>query len=148
MTAVPEVIKADPDAETFIFLDYSWSKITRNINRERNICTMPLVYHQVPDYYFVSVTPMDKNGYFNLSRSNSATLEVIRAQGGKNKNLKVIVEVNPKLPQVCGDNYIHISDVDTIVEAISPHNPFSIPAVPGTQVTARSISVMEQPDFA
>jgi len=76
--------------------------------------------HYVPYYRhfltvnvaMVSVTPMDKHGYFNLSCSIGGAYGVLEHAD------YVIVEVNENLPRIFGgfDECIHISDVDCIVE--------------------------------
>jgi acyl-CoA hydrolase len=69
------------------------------------------------DVCFVQVSPMDKQGFFNFSTSNSLT--IAHCQKAKT----VIVEVNNTLPICLGGNgeAIHISQVDIIVEG--PNNP-------------------------
>ena len=141
----PEITKADPEGDIFVLMDYSWSKTTRKLHREKKaIWPLTYLYHEMPmyyshdvyncDYVFFAVTPMDKNGYFNCSAANSHILDIVRAKGGKGKNLKVIAEINPKLPVVPGDNYLHISDVDLIVEAREPVEPVSLPKIKATEI--------------
>jgi acyl-CoA hydrolase len=67
------------------------------------------------DRVFVTVSPMDKNGYFFYSLDNLFESEAIRysIENGK----KIVVEVNPNMPRIFGETEIHISDVDYIVEA-------------------------------
>jgi acyl-CoA hydrolase len=62
------------------------------------------------DVFVATVTPMDEHGYFRFSLSN------IGEQQWSENAKKIILEVNPNLPNVYGDNEIHISQVDKIVE--------------------------------
>jgi len=61
-----------------------------------------------------TVAPMDNHGYFSLGFEPDYVLGVIRNTIGR--EMKVIVEVNEKMPNCYGDNKIHISEVDFIVE--------------------------------
>ncbi|MGE5544102.1 MAG: acetyl-CoA hydrolase/transferase family protein [Bacillota bacterium] len=72
------------------------------------------------DVAMLLVTPMDKHGYFCLGLGADGTLPIARniarrRREGDDKAL-VLVQVNNKVPRSRGDNYIHISDVDAIVE--------------------------------
>ena len=68
----------------------------------------------------VSVSPMDKHGFFNFSVNTGVAGPICR------KADIVIVEVNEHLPRIHGgnDECIHISEVDYIVEG--EHEPFRI----------------------
>ena len=141
---VPEVFKVDPLSEVFVHSDGSYSAVTRKMKESGgNIYAKPLLYHETglhyskglikDDVYFLTAAPMDKFGFFNLGPNCSDMMEIFRAKGGKNKNLKIIVEVNPLMPVVQGDNSIHITDVDLIVEEQEPHPLVAIPAVNGDE---------------
>ncbi|MDA8222167.1 acetyl-CoA hydrolase/transferase C-terminal domain-containing protein [Desulfosporosinus sp.] len=81
-----------------------------------------------------SVAPMDKNGYFC-----TATAPLYFHEPARMENTMVILEVNENQPWVYGDNFIHISQVDYIVENTQPL--FSIPAV--TEGTAEDIAIAD-----
>ena len=61
-----------------------------------------------------TVSPMDDHGYFSLSVSNVYEMDLIE------KEALTIVEVNPNFPRTFGDNQVHVSRVDAIVEANHP----------------------------
>lgn len=61
-----------------------------------------------------TVSPMDDHGYFSLSVSNVYEMDLIE------KGALTIVEVNPNFPRTFGDNQVHVSRVDAIVEANHP----------------------------
>ena len=74
------------------------------------------------DIFIAEVSPMDKHGYFSFAASVSNSQSCARAAK------MVILEVNEKQPCVYGDSFIHISDVDYIVE--NNEDLPTIPAIP------------------
>jgi acyl-CoA hydrolase len=127
LTYMPEVVKSDPQGKTFGFIDGSFSAATRAFQRMGIPFTpTPSLYHETGrvflnnimnvDVLFLAARPMDKDGYFNMGPQSSCTVDMIAAKGGFKKNLKVLVEVNDKIPYVHGDNKVHISQVHSIVE--------------------------------
>jgi itaconate CoA-transferase len=84
---------------------------------------VPCLFHQAgrlltesisPDCFVVTVSKMDKAGYFSLGTNPDYGATVVR------KAKKVIVEVNDQMPRTFGECLLHISDVDMIVENNSP----------------------------
>ncbi|MDR3589052.1 MAG: acetyl-CoA hydrolase/transferase C-terminal domain-containing protein [Negativicutes bacterium] len=71
-----------------------------------------------------TVTPMDKHGYVNSSLS--AYYEKIAIEHAD----LVIMEVNPRLPNVGGDTELHIDEIDYIVEVDRP-----VPVLPSAEIT-------------
>lgn len=120
-----EIVECDPAREHFIYNSWHCSAYERSLC-DKDMCNfIPMVFRNVVPYYthfltvnvaMVSVTPMDKNGYFNLSCATGVARGILR------KADIVILEVNEHLPWVCGgfDEVIHISDVDYIVEGEHP----------------------------
>lgn len=140
MTWLPEVCKVDPERKSFIMNDWHFSGVSRKL-QEADLCNyIPVTYHEGPAIYdrkyisldvsFQPVTPMDKNGFFNIGTSNSLS-------GGVNRNAKIkVVEVNSSLP-VCLGGYgesIHISDIDYIVESPDNLPPVNLPEIAPTEV--------------
>ncbi|SHI00337.1 acetyl-CoA hydrolase/transferase family protein [Desulfosporosinus lacus] len=78
--------------------------------------------------------PMDKNGYFC-----TATAPLYFHDVAKMENTTIIMEVNENQPYVFGDNFIHISQVDCIVESNRPL--FTIPPV--TEGTPEEIAIAD-----
>ncbi len=68
------------------------------------------------------VSPMDKYGYFSFGAGPGYSLEASRLD-----NTTHIVQVNRNMPYVGGDNFIHISEVDYIVEHDEPLFTISAP---------------------
>ncbi len=80
---------------------------------------IPCMFHQAgrlltenisPDAFIVTVSPMDKAGYFSLGTNADYGATVVRHA----KN--VIVEVNTHMPRTFGECLVHVNDVDFIVE--------------------------------
>lgn len=69
----------------------------------------------------IMVTPMDRHGYFCLGLGADASLPIAlnaarqRRQG--DERYMVLAQVNTRVPRSRGHNYLHISDIDAIVEA-------------------------------
>ncbi|AVX20616.1 MULTISPECIES: acetyl-CoA hydrolase/transferase family protein [Carboxydocella] len=89
-------------------------------------------FHEVPkllrlywpvDIVMASVSPMDKHGYFSLSLSVDYTFEAIK------KAKMIILEVNPNYPRTLGNCFVHISQVDYIVESNAPVPILNIPPI-------------------
>jgi len=128
----PAVAMADPAKESFIFNSGHFSVLDRKVCDFGLCYYFPLLFREVPSYYeytdvdvaMVTVTPMDKHGYFNFGLNNvysKKTCDLAK---------HVVLEVNPNMPWVPGGNQecIHISEVDYIVEVQWPLT--SIPDIP------------------
>ena len=82
------------------------------------------------DAFCVSVSPMDKNGFFSLGCTNSYAMAMLE------KSKRVFVEVNANQPRaVCGGQ-IHISRVDVIVE-----HTVELPVLPPVTLDETSITI-------
>lgn len=84
---------------------------------------VPATFHQVgrllteqvePHCFMVTVSPMDKHGYFSLGTNADYGASVIR------KAHKIIVEVNQNMPRTFGECSVHISEIDGIIENDTP----------------------------
>lgn len=150
ITMVPEIVKVDPNREHFCLNDWHFSGFSRAL-QGKNLCNyIPLTYHEAKrlvldhndiDVAFVLVTPMDKNGFFNLGTSNSITSYVIQ------RAKKIILEVNNSVPVCLGGNSesVHISQVDYVVESQNNTGLLNLPELPISD-TDRKIAevVMEE----
>ena len=131
-----EVAECDESQEHFIYHTWHCSAYKRKLC-DRGLCYfIPMVFHNNAAYYqyflnvnvvMVSVSPMDKHGYFNYSVNTGVAAPIVR-----NADI-VIVEVNEHMPKVHGgyDECVHVSEVDYIVEG--EHDPF--PAAPRYEPT-------------
>ena len=123
-----EVVECDPAQEHFIYHSWHCSAYERKLC-DRGLCYyIPMVFSNNAAYYeyflnvnvaMVSVSPMDRHGYFNFSVNTGVAAPITRVAD------IVIVEVNENMPKVHGgyDECIHISNVDYIVEGY--HEPFN-----------------------
>ena len=82
------------------------------------------------DAFCVSVSPMDKHGYFSLGTVSSYSPAMI------DKARHIFVEVNENTPRaVCGAQ-LHISQIDGLVE-----NTFELPTLPAPKLDDVSITI-------
>lgn len=122
------VAECDESQEHFTYHSWHCSAYERKLC-DRGLCYyIPMVFHNNAAYYeffldvnvvMVSVSPMDKHGYFNFSVNTGVAAPIVRMAD------VVIVEVNEHMPKIHGgyDECIHISEVDYIVEG--KHEPFA-----------------------
>lgn len=59
----------------------------------------------------VTCSPMDKHGYISLSIGNTYEMQLIESG-----EVVIIAEVNKNFPRTFGDNQIHVSKIDAVVE--------------------------------
>lgn len=146
-----EAAECDPSQEHFIYNSWHCSSYERKLC-DRGLCYfIPMVFHNNSAYYkhfltvnvaMMSVTPMDKHGYFNFSTSTGVCAQILR------KADIVILEINPNLPKLYGgyDECIHISEVDYIVEGEHdplPELPSPAPTETDTQIAAHIIPYLQ-----
>ncbi|MBQ6427637.1 MAG: 4-hydroxybutyrate--acetyl-CoA CoA transferase [Oscillospiraceae bacterium] len=82
------------------------------------------------DAFCVSVSPMDKHGYFSLGSVSSYSPAMI------DKAKRIFVEVNENTPRaVCGTQ-LHISQITGLVE-----NTFELPTLPPAKLDETSITI-------
>ena len=115
-------VECDPEGEHFVYNTWHCSAYERRLcDRGRGFFT-PMAFRNLAWYYrsfltvnvaMVSVAPMDRHGYFNLSGALGVSRAIIECAD------KVILEVNEALPRIMGgnDEVVHISEVDAVVEA-------------------------------
>ncbi|MBM97273.1 MAG: 4-hydroxybutyrate CoA-transferase [Oceanospirillaceae bacterium] len=103
---------------------------------------VPSAFHQVgrllteniePDCFFVTVSPMDKHGYFSLGTNADYGATVIR------KARKIVVEVNRFMPRTFGECSVHISEIDHLIEADVP-----LSEVPDFEASETDIAIASQ----
>jgi acyl-CoA hydrolase len=78
-----------------------------------NLCAVPDLFKKrlFPLHFaLIQVSPPDDNGWLSLGISVDVTLAA--AQSAE----RVIAQVNPKMPRIPGHSFIHINDIDVIVE--------------------------------
>jgi len=98
---------------------YQGSDQTKSLRANRRFIT-PMTLYAVPDlfkkkllplhYALIQVSPPDDHGWMSLGISVDVTLAAAQSAA------VVIAQVNPKMPRIPGYGFIHINDVDVIVE--------------------------------
>lgn len=127
---IPEVVKQDPSSDHFVYNNWHFSGVDRKLHDQGLCYYIPLLYHEAPDLYrdvcevdvaMISVSSMDEHGCFNFGP------QVSHHRAACEKAKIVILEVNPNIPRCLGgaEEYIHISQVDYLVEANGP-----LPSIP------------------
>lgn len=139
-----QTVECDPTREHFLYNSWHCSGYERKLC-DRGLCNyIPMIFRNVVPYYrhfltvnvaMMCVTPMDKHGWFNLSCATGV------ARGILEKADIVILEVNERLPKICGgfDESIHISDVDYVVEG--EHAP--LPQFPIARPTEEDVKIAD-----
>jgi len=79
------------------------------------------LYHY-KDIFFFKVTPPDDNGYCSFGPRHWYTPSACRTAKVK------VAEVDPNLPRVCGE-YVHVDDIDYLVEAPPTTGPMAAEVV-------------------
>jgi acyl-CoA hydrolase/ribosomal protein S18 acetylase RimI-like enzyme len=98
---------------------YQGSDQTKSLRANKRFIT-PMALYAVPDlfkkkllplhYALIQVSPPDDHGWMSLGISVDVTLAAAQSAA------VVIAQVNPKMPRIPGYGFIHINDVDAIVE--------------------------------
>jgi len=100
---------ADGGRKVVYYVPNSFSQATRFLTDEVNVDTL-----------LITVSPMDKDGYFTFGTNNDYSSTVAR------RVKRLLVEVNPAMPRVFGRSQLHVSEVHAIVENHVPlleHKP-------------------------
>ncbi len=131
-----ETVECDSTKEHFIYNTWHCSPYERKLCDQGLCYYIPMIFRNLASYYreyltvnvaMMSVAPMDRHGYFNLSTSTGVAKAIL------DKADFVVLEVNENLPVVYGglEECIHISEVDMVVEG--DHAP--LPTVPPAEIT-------------
>ena len=117
-----QVCECDPTMEHFVYNTWHCSGYERRLCDQGRAFFIPMVFRNEAWYYknfltvnvaMISVSPMDRHGYFHLGGTLGITKAIIdRAD-------KVVLEVNEAVPRIRGgmDEAVHISEADCVVEA-------------------------------
>ena len=131
----PMVVANDPEQQSFTWNLWHCSGIDRRYLDQKRAFFQPMLFRDCGSYYnrgyapvdvaMIAVAPMDQFGNFNFGLSNCCVQETLDAAK------TIILEVNDNMPVVygTGSDYIHISQVDCIVESNEPISTVSMPAV-------------------
>ncbi len=110
----------------------SWSKDQRLCEQRPGDFT-PCYFYQAPEFYrstkkpdvvFVTLSLPDEHGYCSFGVSCDYTKPAAEVEGAK-----VVAAVNPNMPRTLGDSFIHVSDIDVIVEDDTPIPELGLPQI-------------------
>lgn len=127
----PQIKWRNQNRDSNIKVDCGYPTASRDKVQSGDFTLTPVRFWEGPKVYtdprirpmdvaMLMATPMDRHGYFCLGLGADGSLPIARniarrRREGDDKAL-VLVQVNNNVPRSRGDNYIHISDVDAIVE--------------------------------
>ena len=122
MVAMGKGEYAQPElADSFFHKSLFVGASTRDAVREGRGDYIPVFFHEIPklfcegylppDVALVHVSPPDKHGFCSFGISVDYTKPA--AQVAKT----VVAQVNPKMPRTHGDAFIHVSEIDFVVES-------------------------------
>ena len=125
---VPEELKIAPEESPFWYASSHWSGHMRSKASEGHAFYLPIRFSELPRYtrenfrgkdpdkpidvLMMMVPPMDKHGWFSTGTQST------HYKALQERSKKIILEVNPNVPYVHGNGeaFIHVRDVDLIVE--------------------------------
>lgn len=139
-----EVVKADPEGESFTYHSWFLSGGERKLHDKGQCYFIPMLYREMPKIYrqevevdvaMIQVAPMDKHGFFNFGLHSAFHRAIL------DKAKYIIVEVNKNIPRAHGGNeeVIHISEVDCVVEGENP----PLPVLPEMSISAIDQKIAE-----
>ncbi len=148
----PAVMQVPEVEKHFCWNSWHMSGVERRLSDRGLAFYGPMRYSELPRFYrenvgpvraaFVQVSPMDAHGYFTFGPNASHLAAVCeRAE-------YVFVEVNPQMPRCLGENTIHISQVDGIVENDAPMWTLGSGAASEVDQAVANLIVPEIPDGA
>lgn len=125
--------------ESFKIGGWFYTNTLRKVHKNGNISFIPnhlhlagkkRFEHMKPNVFAMSATPPDKHGYISLSVQNVYERDAI--------NLAdiVIIEINPNFPRTFGENIVHVSEVDYIIESDYP-----VPSIPDIEPNEKDIMI-------
>ncbi len=82
------------------------------------------------DVALLHVSPPDQHGYCTLGTSVDVTIAAVRSAH------LVIAQVNPQMPRVHGDGFVHVDDIDFLVEVDAP-----LPEHPAPELSDEEVAI-------
>ena len=138
MVAMGESLYCAPQyADSFRHVALFAGGSTRKAIAEGRADYIPCFFHQVPELFqeerlkpdiaMIMVSPPDEHGYVSLGVSVDYTREAsLQAK-------LVIAEVNPNMPRILGNSFLHVSDISWFVPVDSPIIPLPAPRMGETE---------------
>ncbi|MFA5560741.1 MAG: acetyl-CoA hydrolase/transferase C-terminal domain-containing protein [Acholeplasmataceae bacterium] len=125
--------------ESFKIGGWFYTNTLRKVHKNGNISFIPnhlhlagkkRFEHMKPNVFAMSASIPDKHGYISLSVSNVYERDAIDTAD------IVIIEINPNFPRTFGDNSIHVSEVDYIIESNYP-----VPSIPDIEPNEKDLII-------
>ncbi len=128
----PQINWRKQGRDSNIKVDCGYPTISRDLVISGDFTLTPNRFAEIPKIYtderfrpmhvaMIMVTPMDQHGYFCLGTGADASMPIALNAASKRRqgdeHYMVLAQVNSQVPRSRGQNYIHISDIDAIVEA-------------------------------
>ena len=88
------------------------------------------LFYRKPDIYVGMASMPDEKGYVSLSISNTYEMRQIKEAS------TVILEINSNAPRTHGDAWLHVDDVDYLVETDYP-----VPEIPDTEPNEKDLAI-------
>jgi len=86
---------------------------------------------------FIQVSPPDSHGYCSFGVGVDTTLTAAKCAH------RVVAQVNAQMPRTYGDSFIHVSDIDAVVESSRPLCELKKPVVTDMHVEiARNVAAL------
>lgn len=132
---------AEQYKDSFKVVSFFCGKNNRKAIQEGRGELLPIHFYAQPRAYregkipcdvaFLQVTPPDENGYVNMGTSCDQVRVLIE------KARLVIVQVNEKMPHLCGDTLIRVTDIDYFVRY--DEDIYELPFIPSDDPVAEKI---------
>ena len=134
-----QVVEQDPEQKAFTFNAWHCSGLDRKYCDKGLAYYSPMLFRDNGLYYskgyapvnvaMVTVTPMDKHGFFSFGLTNCCQMEMLRAAD------TIIFEVNKDMPYTYDayNGHMHISEMDIVVEGEHDYLP-TAPAAASTEI--------------
>ena len=136
-----QVVEQDPEQKAFTFNVWHCSGLDRKYCDKGLAYYTPMLFRDNGTYYtkgyapvnvaMVTVTPMDKHGFFSFGLTNCCQMELLRAAD------TIIFEVNEHMPYTYDayNGHMHISEIDMVVEGHHDGLPYA-PQAPSTETVS------------
>jgi acyl-CoA hydrolase len=117
----PDFMAAEYAGHFFHVSDFSFDPVIRQAINEKRASYRPNIPTETARFYpddvdvlVLTASPMDRHGYFSLGAFGGWGIDFVpRAR-------RIVLEVNEHQPRIYGNCWLHISQVDAVVEADYP----------------------------
>ncbi|NLU46598.1 MAG: acetyl-CoA hydrolase [Syntrophomonadaceae bacterium] len=112
-------------------------EVVKRINQVQFDDEAPLLAQDNLNVVMFTVSPMDKSGFFSTGTNPDYAYAIAK----QTPRPTILLEVNQNMPYVHGNNHLHISEVDAVVENTIPlYSPPEIPVTKEDEIIAGYIA--------